>query len=316
MKHAYLIMAHNNFSVLKVLLKLLDDDRNDIYLHIDKSAKDWDDASWHTLLDRAQLHIVNRVKVDWATYSHLYAMKNLLLEATKTYHSHYHMISGADLPIKNQNQIHTFFNNHSNREFVGFAPSYREDIVLRHNYFVKFYRNSNKHVILLAKKCNSLLVKIQKKIGINVFKNYKSEIKKGHDWFSVTHAAALFLIQEEPKFKKYFYWAFCPSEFFAQTILFNSKFKNNIFDHNNENNGAQRCIDWNRGSPYTFKSEDIDILKESSMMFARKFIETEDMEIVNKLFHHLDAGDQNEIHVVQAKKRATLPNELAVSEVL
>ena len=36
-KHAYLIMAHNNPYILKKLLNLIDDKRNDIYLHIDKS---------------------------------------------------------------------------------------------------------------------------------------------------------------------------------------------------------------------------------------------------------------------------------------
>lgn len=36
MKFAYLIMAHNNPSQLEVLLKLLDNSENDIYLHIDK----------------------------------------------------------------------------------------------------------------------------------------------------------------------------------------------------------------------------------------------------------------------------------------
>ena len=34
-KHAYLIMAHNNPYILKKLLNLIDDKRNDIYLHID-----------------------------------------------------------------------------------------------------------------------------------------------------------------------------------------------------------------------------------------------------------------------------------------
>ena len=36
-KHAYLIMAHNNFYILEKLLHLLDDPRNDIYVHIDKN---------------------------------------------------------------------------------------------------------------------------------------------------------------------------------------------------------------------------------------------------------------------------------------
>ena len=35
MKHAYCILAHNNWSQLQLLLNNLDDDRNDIYLHVD-----------------------------------------------------------------------------------------------------------------------------------------------------------------------------------------------------------------------------------------------------------------------------------------
>lgn len=33
-KHAYLIMAHNNFDLLSLLLQLIDDARNDIYIYI------------------------------------------------------------------------------------------------------------------------------------------------------------------------------------------------------------------------------------------------------------------------------------------
>ena len=37
-KHAYLIMAHNNWKILEKLLNLLDDKRNDIYFHIDLNS--------------------------------------------------------------------------------------------------------------------------------------------------------------------------------------------------------------------------------------------------------------------------------------
>lgn len=35
-KHAYLIMAHDDLPLLKVLVRLLDNPSNDIYVHIDK----------------------------------------------------------------------------------------------------------------------------------------------------------------------------------------------------------------------------------------------------------------------------------------
>ena len=41
-KHAYLIMAHNDFDILYKLLELLDDQSSDIYLHIDTKAREVD----------------------------------------------------------------------------------------------------------------------------------------------------------------------------------------------------------------------------------------------------------------------------------
>ena len=38
-KHAYLIMAHNNPYILKKLLKIIDDKRNDMYIQKDKKSK-------------------------------------------------------------------------------------------------------------------------------------------------------------------------------------------------------------------------------------------------------------------------------------
>lgn len=35
-KHAFLIMAHGQQGILRKLLTMLDDERNDIFLHIDK----------------------------------------------------------------------------------------------------------------------------------------------------------------------------------------------------------------------------------------------------------------------------------------
>ena len=37
--HAYLIIAHDQFDLLESLLKCIDDERNDIYIHIDSPFK-------------------------------------------------------------------------------------------------------------------------------------------------------------------------------------------------------------------------------------------------------------------------------------
>lgn len=41
-KHAYLLMIHENSLVLNRLIRLIDDNWNDIYIHIDKNAKNID----------------------------------------------------------------------------------------------------------------------------------------------------------------------------------------------------------------------------------------------------------------------------------
>ena len=40
--HAYLIIAHNEFDILKKTIQMIDDERNDIYIHIDKKCKNFD----------------------------------------------------------------------------------------------------------------------------------------------------------------------------------------------------------------------------------------------------------------------------------
>ena len=40
-KHAYMIIAHNEFDLLEILVRLLDDPRNDIYVHIDAKVKEY-----------------------------------------------------------------------------------------------------------------------------------------------------------------------------------------------------------------------------------------------------------------------------------
>lgn len=109
-KHAYLIMAHTQFEVLRVLLGLLDYGENDIYLHIDKKVKNIDTGCLYDLVKEAKLKILdNRVNVKWGTFSQIECELRLLEEATKKKHSYYHLMSGVDLPLKSQKEIHAFF---------------------------------------------------------------------------------------------------------------------------------------------------------------------------------------------------------------
>lgn len=65
MRFAYLIMAHNEPEVFKILLHLLDDERNDIYVHIDKKV----DISWFKCaLKYSRLYYIDRIPIYWGGY--------------------------------------------------------------------------------------------------------------------------------------------------------------------------------------------------------------------------------------------------------
>lgn len=62
MKHAFLIIAYNNWRQLKSLISLLDDSRNSIFVHIDAKSDDFDQDDFCGVAQRASLHFVPRIK--------------------------------------------------------------------------------------------------------------------------------------------------------------------------------------------------------------------------------------------------------------
>lgn len=66
MKHAFLIIAHNEYPVLEVLLSMLDDERNDIYLHIDKRATELFQQIKKVKMQKAGFYLIkNPIEVYW-----------------------------------------------------------------------------------------------------------------------------------------------------------------------------------------------------------------------------------------------------------
>lgn len=57
MKHAYLIIAHNNWWQLKQLIMLLDDEKQDIYVHIDSKRKDFCIRDFEGITNKSKLYI-------------------------------------------------------------------------------------------------------------------------------------------------------------------------------------------------------------------------------------------------------------------
>ncbi len=140
-KHAYLIMIHEDSEILHKSLQLIDDKRNDIFIHIDaKTNSTFKEQLYQYTLKSNLYFIENPIKVYWGHYSIVAAEYLLFEQAIQTgNYKYYHLLSGNDMPIKSQDFIHSFFDKNEGKEFIGFSNKYfRENIEcihLRPKYF-------------------------------------------------------------------------------------------------------------------------------------------------------------------------------------
>lgn len=127
-KHAYLIIEHKDNFVLETLIELLDDSRNDIFIHIDKKTKNFNFEKYKNKVKFSKIYFIPRIKVYWGGFSQIMAEINLLkfsFNKGRNYR-YYHLLSGVDLPLKNQNEIHDFFKQYDGREFIGISKEKKE----------------------------------------------------------------------------------------------------------------------------------------------------------------------------------------------
>ena len=82
-KHAYLLMVHNHEKQVEVLLSLLDNRNNDIYVHIDKKSKDITEDQLRKCINRSNIYFVNSMDVQWAGYSMIECELSLMENALK-----------------------------------------------------------------------------------------------------------------------------------------------------------------------------------------------------------------------------------------
>ena len=296
-KHAYLILAHNNFYILEKLIRLLDDKRNDIFIHIDKKVKIFDFNFFINLSKYSKIKFVDRINVGWGGFSGIKAELKLFKEAYKNSYEYYHLISGVDLPIKTQDYIHNFFLENRGKEFLTYLkPEFTKNnrIIERVNkyYFLQEFGRDKRIIDFFS----NLSIKMQKLFNLDRCDN-ELDICYGANWATLTNEAVKEILKQEEWIYSTFKYTKCCDEVYKQTILVNNpRFKKNLYLY--EYNDAHisynmRHIDWKRGEPYIFRINDYEELMGASGIFARKFDENIDMEIVNKIYETIKFTSNN-----------------------
>ena len=294
-KHAYLILAHTHPGQLRTLLSLLDDPRNDIYVHIDRKAPFSEKALKGCCVHSTVHFIAPRISIHWGGPNMMRAELALLKAATAIPHAYYHLLSGLDLPIRTQDEIHAFFDAHAGQEFLQFWPSDPAETRRATSYHL--FPESNG--FFLAKAVNRLVKGVMKLLGIGI--NRDVDLRLSSSWFSITHDCARFVLSREDWIVRAFGHTLMPDEVFIGTVVWDSPFREQLFDgsvhlERQEDRrttlaGNLRLIDWTHEScirhPWTFREADWDLLMASPCLWARKFDEKVDATVIARLEKHL-----------------------------
>jgi hypothetical protein len=282
MKIAVLIVAHKNLEQLNRLVAHLAKDF-DVYVHLDKKSK----IKAFDVYSSSNIRVFQEFKISWGSVEMVHATLMLLSAAHSRGYDRYVLISGQDVPLRTNASIHDFFATHPKQDFIsGLNLSlWDKGGIERVQHFhtkspvgalglTKFFRTASGFV---ASAVNNKL-RIKRKSSWDFY--------CGSSWFDLSHdslEAIERVLSTRPDYLKRFRWTACADEIFFQTALALAGLANE-FQHQ-----PMRYIDWQTGPefPRTLRVEDLDFLLASEMLFARKFDQSVDAEIIDQLYARL-----------------------------
>jgi len=277
MKQAILITAYKNYHHLEEIIQCFDANF-ELYIHLDKKSK----ISNEELVRLRKYEIVKvleqKYTVHWGGFHHLKSILYLSRQALKNPENQYfHLITGHDFPIKSKAYFVDFFDKNRNAEFItffdfpdassGWPGNNGMDRIEYYNFHdlwdFKIHRQYEK--ITLA-------IRIQKRLGFKRTISAKMpKLYGGSTYWSLSRECLEYVMEFTQKSKfvlNRFKHTFCAEEFYFQTVIMNSHFASKVINDN------LRYIDWvarNGNNPAVLDETDIEKLKESQAVFARKF---------------------------------------------
>ncbi len=274
-KNCILILTHKNHNQIMRLINHLKTDF-DLYVHIDKRNK----------LNIKSFDNVNVYK-EFKTYhggvSLVIATLFLIEEAYKNNYDRYIFISGQDVPLKTNKEIINFFDTNKNKEYISYESINNSEAMYKEMSFrLNSYNFGKLYRLIFHRNIRELLSNFPL-----IKRTTPENIYYGSQWWNLTNNAIKYILdytKQNPNFLKRFNYTWGSDEFFFQSILLNSKFKDNCV------NDCLRYLVWNGGTPFNLEMKDYDDIKNNinDNLFARKFDENIDNDIIDKLYKDLE----------------------------
>lgn len=272
MKQAIVITAYKNFEQLKKLVDKLIDSFN-IYIHIDLKSKSIQ-KSEIKYLEKIGCIVIKRYSINWGGYNHLNAIIDLLEIAIKDEsNGYFHIISGEDFPVRDSKCIIDYFEKNKNNIYMS-VQKVSEDIKrIKYRYRYLFPTDIINYKTRFGKLKWAITVALQKIVlfkRCNIGKFNEDEIYKGLVYISIYKEALEYVLNYIKSDKNYLNdlkTCFIAEEFFFQTIIMNSKYKDRVVYKN------LRYVDWtqkNGSKPAILDEGDYDKIINGEYIFMRK----------------------------------------------
>lgn len=219
--------------------------------------------------------INNRVRIYWGDYGTIQATLNGFEVILPKGYDYINVISAQDFPIKPADAIYQYFYDRKGTEFItceSLDGDWKDAASRITDYHLINWRVPGKH------RLEKIVTKILPRRTFPL--NYK--VVGRANWFSLTREAARYsldFLKAHPEIIRYFKYCWGADEFIFSTVLYNSHFNQKI-----QNNLVY--VDWSEkeiGHPKILIEQDLDKLKASDKLFARKFDMAVDASILQKI---------------------------------
>ncbi len=274
---AHLLLAHRPTEQLYRLLRQLVQPDCTVFIHVDMKS---DIQHFESLIDNyPQVHLIkDRIRVNWGGFSMVEATLASLREilSTDSQYEFINLLSESDYPLTNHNSVMSFLRRHPGKSFMEYekegSPWWLESQARIKKFHLTDVRLKRKHFIERLLNTISPGRKIPEQM----------ELIGRSQWFILAKHHADYILQvvdEKPIIRQFFRYTWGADEFFFQTLLYNSPFRNEIINDN------LRYIDWSESQPgpKILTIKDFEALKNSGKFYARKFDARVDSLILDRL---------------------------------
>lgn len=265
MRHAWLIIAHNEYSVLQRLISLLDHERSDFFVHIDAKVENLPALT----VEKGRLFMLDkRVDVRWGSVSQIETELVLLEFAQqKGPYSHYHILSGTHLPLKPVEELMHFYDEHDGEEIMRFwadDPGDADFKLRRYHFPLRHYKFGSSTQRRLCQLAWQVVIKVQKVLGIRHLEEHL--FCKTDNWMSLSESGCRFLVTRKNRILQKYRWSFCGDEYFAASEMKASPTAFKI-----HNCPQLLYVEFQKDTPKAFTLAEYPQLQSTGCWWARKF---------------------------------------------